>query len=235
MTKAALIALAVVLGSVYVYRTHAEIVRLRRSDALHRQNQAALTDSLRTVTNERGEIESSRLLLVQEKDQLAQSNVRLAQKLTRIQGDLDAALSANAEFESRDTTKTDVTVVNSDSTGIHQIKSVYDPVLPPGNRLLVESVTSFRLREGENSSLEVYDAETAVTHTLVQLSITMAIRKREDGLREAVATSSWPGLLVSVEGAILRPEMVIQKPRRSWTLPFGIGFAVGVITWEAVR
>jgi hypothetical protein len=224
MTRAVLIALTVVGAAAYAYWSQAEIDRLRRSEALAKQNISALSDTLRTVENEKGEIESSRLVLVMERDDLKLSNLRLSDRLGRISGRLEVALSALAEVESRDTTN----LVLIDSELVDSAGSwswTYDPVLPVGNRLLVEGRSGF-----------VSDsAWTEITRHLVAVDLVVAIRKREDGLREAVAHSTWPGLRVNIEGAILEPDMVLPPKRRSWTLPFGVGFAAGVVLWELAR
>lgn len=224
MTKAILIALTVAIVAAYAYWSRAEIDRLRRSEALARQNTSALSDTLRTVENEKGEVESARLVLVVERDDLERTNAALSGRLSRISGKLEVALSALAEVENRDTLIARVDTVVIDSVS-RSFSWTYEPVLPAGNRLLVEGRSGF-----------ISDsAWTEITRHLVAVDLVMAVREREDGLREAVAHSTWPGLRVNIEGAILEPDMVLPPKRRSWTLPFGVGFALGVVLWEVAR
>ena len=185
----------------------------------------ALSDTLRTVTNERGEIESSRLVLVQERDDLKLSNLRLADRIGRIKGDLDVALSALAEAESRDTTSlvlTDPVLVDTSGSW----SWTYDPVLPAGNRLLIEGRSGW-VRDS---------AWTEVTRHLVAVDLVLAIRKRDDGLREAVATSSMAGASSSKSKArYCGPTWCCRRKTGVDAARSGSGSRSGWLLWEAVR
>ena len=198
--------------------------RLANELAVSGQNQAALSDSLRIEQNERGEWESARTILIGSLNDLEQINRNLTRRINRLDGRLEVALAATATVEATDTLAAVVESLVVD-TSHTRAAWVYDPPLPPGNRLLVEGLTTYAA-----------DSITVdVTRHLVAVDLVMGIRVREDGLREAVATSTWPGLVVDVEGAILEPELVIRQKRRGWLLPAGIGFVVGVVAWEIAR
>jgi len=215
--------LALLIAVGYVYWSQAKINALRRSEALSRQNLTALSDTLRLVRHENGEIESSRLALVSERDKLHDLNSSLASRVDRLRGELSVALAATAAATSHDTVFVPVTdEIRTDSSRIWQW--TYDPALPPGNRLLV------RGRSGV-----VHDsAFTKVTSHQIAIDMAFGVRKRSDGLYEVVGQSTWPGLVLNVEGAILEPDWIVRK-KRSRLIPFAIGFGLGVILWEVAR
>lgn len=223
-TSKAVIAVLTIAGLYwYVSTSRAEIASLRAD--LHRtqQNYEARGDTLRVTENKLGHFESARLGFIGQLGELERENNALLNKIARVEGDLEVAIAASLHATSDDTVSISADSVSNDGA-TREAFFTYDPPLPEGNRLLVRWQTTVTT---DSIMTKVFEHE-------VSTDIVLAQRLREDGLREVVAMSSWPGLVEDVQGFVI-PTLVEPRPKSRWKRNVGIGMVIGAALWEALR
>ena len=175
------------------------VAGLKTKMAIEEQNNAALTDSVRIVKNKAGDLESVRLILVAEKEELGNLNASLAAELKKERGKVRTISQIN-------------TIVKRDTILVpSSVESLQDNEYSLFWKHSEENTGGSRYLEG-NSTFKVTDstvdsvAITTITRDEISLKIITGLRERKDKKLEIFARTDYPDASFDLEGAVIDPK-----------------------------
>lgn len=210
MSKYLWVALAAL--TLFLVYTHVSKGNLAAEFERYRQNTAALDDSLRETRNRAGELESVRLTLIADVDDLKELNAELAEEARKEHGTVLALTRINAELRAEPVDDIESVVTVGDS----MVTIEWEYVSEDSTRFL-SGVTEYFTLDGT--------ATTSITKDVLMLQIVTGFTERDDGMFETFARSDNSHAVLNVQGAILKPKMVYQR-KKHWSVGPFLGVAL---------
>lgn len=202
------------------------ISSLKTDLLISKQNEKALSDSIRYSKNKIGNLEASINVLITEKGKLNKLNTELAAELKKEKGKVYELNQFIIELQNKphDTIYIPNEIIIYPN-GVYGLKWKYDTTFNSKNSRFIEGESKFKII---NSTVE--PLHTKISQDKIRFNLITGLREK-DGNIEIFARSDYPNLTITdMEGAIIDPKNnpVIKKFTKPKRIGVGPYFGFGV-------
>lgn len=191
---------------------------------INEQNQRALKDSVRVVTNKLGDIEYAKNILVSENNELKKLSIDLHKELKKEKGKVHQLNRLVVELKNKpnDTVVVENTVVKYPD-GVVGLKFEHDTIFDTNNRRTFAGESKFKIID----NLNIKPMYTEITKDEVKFNLVTGLRQKGDNL-EIFARSDYPGFeVIKLDGALIDPKKHPAVKKFTKQKRWGIGPYVG--------
>jgi hypothetical protein len=228
-----IIILLLIGGGVYFQTKYSD---MQRDLAISKQNEFALSDTMRVIKKENGNLEYSKGVLVSKSKDLEKLNKDLARDLKETDGkvhrleNLVATMGNTRPDGGVDTIETKNTV-HHDADGSYGLKWGDTTNFDSLNFRQIVGVSDFRLIRGDSNTYTVKPLTTKITNHKIGFKLKTGLRTNKDGMVEIFAESDYPNFQVTkMEGAIIDPNKhpVMKKftRKKKFTVSGFVGYGI---------
>lgn len=200
--------------------------KLKASNQVFQQNQIALNDSIRVVTNKYGEEISLKNTLIGDVKELEKLNSELASDAKKLKGKVlyISNLLANVE---NDTVFVD-NVVYEYPNGTKELNWSYYKDFGNGNTRNLSGFSRFSILQDSTNTFNILDKGTTISKDLMTIKLTTGLTELDDSYQIYVKTD-YPGLeFGQIDGAILDKKRFMKQTQPTWVFGPSIYLGVGI-------
>lgn len=194
---------------------------------ISKQNNKALSDTVRVEKNKYGDLVASKNILVSKSKKINELNSKLGKELKKTKGKVRQLNTLVGKLgKPIHDTLTIVNEVIKHSNSKYGLSWKYDTAYDESNRRHIAGISEFKVIDDDS----IIPLTTTITEDVVEFNLTTGLREK-NGNVEIFATSKYPGFeVLELDGAIIDPKKhpVLKKftKKKKWSVgPYiGIGF-----------
>ena len=206
---------------------------LKLQNAIDKQNQLALTDSVRVIKNRLGEEISVKNVLISDKKDLANLNKGLAEELKKIEGRVLYISSQVAKIKNQDPIIINNTVKEYPN-GLRELNWIYSKAYNNNDSRSLEGNSRFVV-DTTGGKFTILDRGTTITKDEMQIKLTTGLTELNDSYQIFVKTD-YPGVTFDkIDGAILDKKRFMKQtePTVVWGPSVYLGLGIDPINRTA--